>query len=1005
MDAFSIVAAARRRAATRPHQRRTPFGTVIGIRRAWPWLLAATFLGLLLAARPADAQIALVRSTGMFGTTAGTTATSSPLAGSPAIGDTIVVLVWVWTQNTAPTIIVTDTSSNTYTQATQATILQGTWYESSAVFYAPITATSGNIKITVATPGNDGASQSQAVATEYSGIGTVDRVNSTTGSTATASVATTTATSFLNELVVGVFGVDNPAALFSSITPTAGYTVRAVQYQNAGATAGAGADQLVSAKAVQSITWTTATTLSGWAASIATFSPASGVTPDHFAISNAGTAVNCQAAPVTITAHNSTHAAVAATATISVSTSTGHGDWSLTTGGGTFVAGAANSGTASYTYVTADNGAVVLSLKDTIAETVTINVANGSITQSSGSAISSEQPPLTFAPAGFRFTNGSNVATTISTQVAGKTSTQSLALQAIRTDTNTGACTAVFASGAVANISLAYQCNNPTTCVAGQTLAITNNAATTNIASNPNSGVATYTSVPLKFSTANAEAPFTLNYSDVGQITLLARYNIPLGGGGASATNMSGSGQFIVQPYSFTLSGIKCTTYGAATCSPALASPGNNPGATTAAGAAFIQAGQPFTATVTATNFNGATTPNYGREVSAQGVTLAANLQLPAAGNAAALNNAAAFGAFSSGVATGTTFNWPEVGIITLTPSIASYLGSGTVTGTASGKVGRFIPNSFGTALNTPVIGTACSLGGSSYSYLGQPLGYTVAPVVTVTALSATGSTARNYTGAFLKLTNASVTGRTYTPTPASPALDLSGLPAATTDPAIADLGNGQASLTFSSGSGIKFSRGGAVVPFSANIALGINVIDTDAVTAANPVTFGSGTGISFSTSATQRYGRLALRDAAGSELLDLPMSLTTQYYLSATQGFTTNSDDMCTVAPALSFSNYQLSLAAGETCVRDSGSPGSSGVGCATAAPVTSRYLSVASGGSFNLHLAGPGAGNSGALSVTATAPAWLQYTWGASTSPVGLGTFGVFPGPASRVHQREVY
>ncbi len=978
-------------------------GGATGIRRFIGRVLWGLIAALLLAAQPAMAQIALVQSTGMFGTTAGITATSTAFTSKPAIGDTIVVLVWTWTQNTAPTIVLSDSSGNTYTQVTQATILQGAWYESSSVYSAPVTSTANGLKVTVATPPNDSASQSQAVALEYSGVGAVDRVNSTTGSSATASVSTTAATSFLNELVVGVFGVDNPAVQFTTITPTSGYTVRAVQYQNAGATAGAGADQIVSAKAVQSITWTTAATLSGWAASIATFSPSSGVTPDHFAISNAGTAVNCQATPVTITAHNSSHAAVAATATIAVSTSTGHGDWSLTTGGGTFVAGAANSGTASYTYVSADNGAVVLSLKDTVAETLTINVANGSITQSSGSAIASEQLPLTFSPSGFRFTTGSNVATTIGTQVAGKTSTQSLALQAIRTDTNTGACTAAFASGTTVNISLAYQCNNPTTCVAGQTLAITNNSTTTNIASNPNSGVATYTSVPLRFSTANAEAPFTLNYIDVGQITLIARYNIPLGGGGASSTNMTGSGQFVVQPYSFTLSGIKCTTYSASTCSPALASPGNNPGATTAAGAAFIQAGQSFTATVTATNFNGATTPNYGREVSPQGVTLAANLQLPAAGNAAALNNASAFGAFSSGVATGTTFNWPEVGIITVTPSVASYLGSGTVTGTASGKIGRFIPNSFGTALNTPVIGTACSAGG--YSYLGQPLNYTVAPVVTVTALAATGATARNYTGAFLKLTNASLTGRTYTPTPASPALDLSGLPAATTDPAIADLGNGQASLTFGSGTGLKFGRGGAIVPFSANLALGINVIDTDAVTAANPVTFGSGTGMSFSTGAVQRYGRLALRDGAGSELLDLPMSLTTQYYLSATQGFTTNADDSCTTAPVLSFSNYQLNLTAGETCVRDSGSPGASGVGCAAAAAASSRYLSTAVAGAFNLHLAAPGAGNAGALSVTATAPAWLQYSWASGTSPVGLGTFGVFPGPASRVHQREVY
>ena len=137
----------------------------------------------------------------------------------------------------------------------------------------------------------------------------------------------------------------------------------------------------------------------------------------------------------------------------------------------------------------------------------------------------------------------------------------------MRTDTNTGACTSVFSSGATANISLAYQCNNPTTCIAGQTLTVTNNAITTSIASNPNSGVSSYTAVPLKFSTANAEAPIVLTYSDAGQITLYARYNIPLGNGSASGNLMNGSSQFVVQPYTLVMSNIKCTTYGAGTCS------------------------------------------------------------------------------------------------------------------------------------------------------------------------------------------------------------------------------------------------------------------------------------------------------------------------------------------------------------------------------------------------------------------------------------------------------
>ncbi|HSZ08826.1 MAG TPA: DUF6701 domain-containing protein [Steroidobacteraceae bacterium] len=778
---------------------------------------------------------------------------------------------------------------------------------------------------------------------------------------------------------------------------------------------GAGPNGLVIGAFTEALTASTATgaqqsTANSSAANIGislALQSATGATPDHFAISDTGTAVNCQASSVTITAHSATHTAVATTGTITVSTSTGHGDWSLAAGSGSFAPGAANSGTATYTYVTADDGAVTLSLKDTYAETVTINVADGSITQKSGSAISSEQPPLTFVSSGFRITNGSNVAATIATQIAAKSSTQSLALQAVRTDTNTGACTAVFASGATVNVSLAYQCNNPTSCFAGQTLGITNNSITTNIASNANGGVSTYTAVPLKFSTANAEAPFSLSYSDAGQITLYARYVIPLGGGSGSGNSMIGSSQFVVQPYNFSLTNIKCTTYGAGTCSTVLSAPGNNPGAATAAGAAFIQAGQAFAATVTATNFAGAVTPNYGQEIAPPGVTLSANLVAPVGGDAATLNNASAFGSFSAGVATGTTFNWPEVGIIALTPGVANYLGSGPVTGTASGDVGRFIPNGFSAVPNTPVFGTGCAAGG--FSYLGQPLTYTVPPVLTVTALTAAGMTAGNYTGAFLKLTNSTLTARTYSPTPANPALDASGLPSTATDPVIADLGSGHATLTFSTGTGLLFTRGAAVAPFSARIALSINVIDSDGVAAPNPVSFGSATGINFSTSATQYYGRLALRDAVGSELLDLPMALTTQYYLSTNQGFTTNTSDSCTAAPAIVLSNYRLNLTSGKTCVRDSGSPGASQAGCAAAAPPLTAYNATAVSGNFNLVFAAPGSGFNGAMSATGSAPAWLQYVWnsagGANSNPTGIAAFGVFSGEASRVYQREVY
>jgi len=949
---------------------------------------------LLLCAMQARGQIASVQSTGLFGTTAGTSVTSPAFSSTPAVGNTLFLLVWTWTETTSATIEVSDNAGNSYTAVAHAQFYDSgdNWYETASIYTARVSSAKSGTALTIALPNNDGASQIEAVALEYSGVGPVDQSNALTGVTANATVATPAATKYPNELVVSVLGIENPADNFSSIAASSGYTIAAYDTNNSGDTAGAAAVNIATAAAVQSNTWTVNPGMTQWAAVIAAFSPSNLTVPNHYDVSTPGSAVNCAPAAVTVSAHTSTHTALATTDTIALSTSSGHGDWTLTSGKGTFTAGASNSGTASYTYAAGDNGTAVFALRDTYPETVTINVTDGTVTAKSGTAMASEDSPLTFAASGFRITNGANVGTTIATQTSGVTSTQTLALQAVQTNTSTGACTAVFASGATVNVGLAYQCNNPATCVAGQTLALTNNGVTTNLAGNPASSLTSYTPVALKFSTANAEAPFTIDYTDAGQITLAARYAIPLGSGAASGNTMTGAGQFVVQPYTLKLSSIKGTTSGAA-----------NPGASSASGAVFIGAGQPFTATVTASNYQGNATPNFGQEIPTANVTLTTNLVLPASGHNPALSGA--FGSYTSGSSTGTGFSWPEVGVITLTPIVTSYLGSGTVTGTSSGNVGRFVPNNLAVALNTPVFGTACSAG--SFTYVGQPFTYTVAPVITATAQALGGATTQNYTGPLMRLSNSSLTGRTYTPTPASPTLTVAGLPPTSIDPAIADLGTGQVTLTFSAGSGLSFTRGGAIAPFSANIALSENVIDLDGVTAPNPVTFGSGSGVPFSTGASQYYGRLALRDSLGSELLDLPVPLTTQFYLNSSAGFTTNTADSCTLAPGLAFSSYQLNLSSGKTCVRDSGSPGVSGVGCAAAS--SSPYSATAAAGNFNLILAAPGSGNNGAVTVTAAAPAYLQYLWsvgsGVSSSPSGVATFGLFPGPASRTHQREVY
>ena len=194
---------------------------------------------------------------------------------------------------------------------------------------------------------------------------------------------------------------------------------------------------------------------------------------------------------------------------------------------------------------------------------------------------------------------------------------------------------------------------------------------------------------------------------------------------------MVGSTQFIAKPAGFGLSAIRCSSYGPSSCAPALAAPGNNPGASDARGAAFIQAGANFSVSVSALNAAGAVTPNFGHEAVPEGVTLGSSLLAPAGGHLASLANPSGFGAFSLGVASGNSFSWSEVGALGLTPRLASgdYLGTGDVATSPTVAVGRFIPARL--AITSPSLvhrATASCSPAASFSYLGEPfqLGFDV---------------------------------------------------------------------------------------------------------------------------------------------------------------------------------------------------------------------------------------------------------------------------------------
>lgn len=428
----------------------------------------------------------------------------------------------------------------------------------------------------------------------------------------------------------------------------------------------------------------------------------------------------------------------------------------------------------------------------------------------------------------------------------------------------------------------------------------------------------------------------------------------------------------------------------------------------TTSGTPIHKAGRPFTLKATGYASTGAITSNYDGS--------------PEAINSAAVSPATVTGALTTGSFTaggGTvvsdTASYTEAGSIALELQDQHFADVDSADSSAAERyvasppftAGRFVPDHFDLSLNTPQFTAGCVSGG--FTYLGQPFVYATSPVIGVTARNAGGATTQNYTDSLWKITAASLTGKVYTA--ASGTLDASGVPAA--DPVIADTGSGTGTLTFGSGTGLLFTRPASpTAPFDAEIALAINVIDSDGVAyASNPASFGAasaGNGIAFSGGKDMRYGRLALSNAYGSELLDLPVPFDAQYWNGS--AWALNSSDTCTTGVSLSLTDVSATdgLVPAEVCAWDTGSPGSSGLGCTAAGTVANRFSEPPTVGSFKLNFRGPGAGNSGSVKVTATVPVWLQFDWSGAgiTNPSALATFGIYGGNRSPViYWREQY
>lgn len=667
----------------------------------------------------------------------------------------------------------------------------------------------------------------------------------------------------------------------------------------------------------------------------------------YYGISHSGTGITCAGEPITVTAYDGLGAPVAPTvgSQITLSTSPTTGVW---VGGNTY---SFNGG----------ETAVVKYLQQTTASTLNINVTDGLYSESSGL-----DPSISFVNSALKFYGDSGATTNIQNQIAGtvtgSTPANTPVLRAIRTDTTTGACVAQV-TGTKA-VSFAYECNNPTSCITGQTLTVNGSG----IKSNNNGTTITYSPTQNLTFDSNGTANIPLNYSDVGQVTLYAQMTLPATTNDPQKLLSGVSTSFVVRPHTLAVS--------AAKTSADVANLG-----TTNSGLGFVAAGENFKVFVEVRNSAGNLTPNFGNENTSERtkLTIAFNsLVYPTGGANTPLSNA---GSFSSTTPAGTFVNtgisWNQVGSITLLPGWSGTGYQGTTAPSnmiVSGTIGRFYPDHY--RLVSGSLTSACT----GFTYMNQPMNMSY----TLQAEALNGTTA---------LVNYDNTNQTqfYAPTLVIGA----NMARASYQAETGDLGNGGAldarvvapsaqwdNGVYSVSSTAVFTRLATPDGPLPNVQIGVGLNDTfdgrllqatNMNSATAPVCTGTGcTAVTLGSPFLFRYGRLRLDDAFGPETVPLPVNFYTEYWIG--NHFTLNAQDSCTVVPraAITYPSGTLASDANRTVPLTGGSTQGS-------------YNNLdATGVWFNAGVAGqvfsaPTASAQGkfVVSIDLTNLPWLRFDW----------------------------
>lgn len=652
-------------------------------------------------------------------------------------------------------------------------------------------------------------------------------------------------------------------------------------------------------------------------------------------------------------------------------------------------------------------GSTTVSFNHTDVETLSLSVANTSITASDPlvcDASSSNSCDIAFTNAGFRFLYGTENSTFLPNQIAGSLFSDTLKLQAVK-DIN-GVCTGVFTGNN--NVDLSQENINP-----GGTSGLSFSVNGNNIAKHSN-----VTNTPLNFGGNSMATLPTPVYHDAGKIRLHANYDV----GGVTLSGSSHA--FWVSPAELVVAAKSGET---------------KLNGATATAAKTYKAGENFTLTVTA--YNAATpsviTPNYSPEqiqfmLERTGPTLIdtsvdGKLSYAAASDLVTSTSPifknVTLANFSSGVSIYNAAQYSEVGLLNLDVQDSNYGNEGIIVPATDINIGRFIPDHFEqTVADHGVLFSTCNVG-TTFAFSGQKdeatetigaISYLTSPVLAITAYNKQGNITQNYyedsegsVNDYMKLSGSDIvitapvedkvavgvngnllrlTANMHTGT-----LSENDLTALIANPLPKGVLHYQFSDEFNLSDKDNFfynrSDNAKVTPFTSNFDFATTTImDTDNVSLTTTVD-ASPTGVEI------RFGRLRLENNFGPETENLPQPMYIEHFDDTAFVITPNSDCVSYDTSKVSLTNISLDPTLTNTL---------GGIG------------NFVNGKTKGIELEAPGAKNQGAIGVSYDAYDWLKYDWNNTDgshdgpyddNPSAAASFGVFRSNDRIIQWREVF